>query len=142
MKLKILTEYRSHLKETTEQSRLIKMCNQYSIVDKRLKLIFAIPNESYGGGMKNMIRGAKLKREGRKPGVPDLFLPVKTSKSNGLFIEMKTRYNKPSNDQLEWLEELSRQNFDQIVAYSCKDAWNYICDYLGLDSKLKFYKTS
>lgn len=47
--------------------------------------IFAIPNGSH----RNIITAKKLKAEGVRAGVPDLFLPMASSRFYGLFIEMK-----------------------------------------------------
>lgn len=47
--------------------------------------IFAIPNGSH----RNIITAKKLKMEGVRAGVPDLFLPLASSRFYGLFIEMK-----------------------------------------------------
>ena len=58
---------------------------------------FAIPN----GGYRNKVTAYKLKQEGVKPGVPDLFFP-----SLKLFIEMKTEKGVMSASQKEWKHKL------------------------------------
>lgn len=50
-----------------------------------LSFIFAIPN----GGKRDKITAGKLKAEGVKPGVPDIFVPITTPQFAGMFIEMK-----------------------------------------------------
>lgn len=50
-----------------------------------LPFIFAIPN----GGKRDKITAGKMKAEGTKPGVPDIFVPITTTRYAGLFIEMK-----------------------------------------------------
>jgi hypothetical protein len=62
---------------------------------KYSNLIFAIPN----GGQRNIVVAKKLKEEGVKPGVPDLFLPVPNNGFCGLFIEMKSEKGILSNNQ-------------------------------------------
>jgi len=52
--------------EALEQEAVVKYC-EYNRIP-----IFAIPN----GGKRNRIEAAKLKRQGVKPGVPDIFLPA------------------------------------------------------------------
>jgi hypothetical protein len=48
-------------------------------------LLIAIPN----GGARNAATGAMLKREGVRPGVWDLFLPVPCGGQHGLWTEVK-----------------------------------------------------
>lgn len=50
-------------------------------------LLFAIPN----GGRRDAVTGARLKAEGVRAGIPDLFLAVPRGAWAGLFIEMKRR---------------------------------------------------
>ncbi len=105
------------------------MSNKYPELD----LMFAIPNEGYGGGKQNLRRGMYFKAEGRKAGVPDVFLPVPKGKYHGLFIEMKKpRYLKPkiSKKQKFWLEALSKQGYKTAVCYGFHEARELILNYL------------
>ena len=72
--------------EHTEQVNLMKWwalaCRAYQL-DERM--LFAIPN----GGQRNIIVAAKMKQEGVRSGIPDLFLAVPKKDYHGLFIEMK-----------------------------------------------------
>lgn len=90
--------------------------------------LFAIPN----GGQRHAITAAKLKREGVRRGVPDLFLPVAnaTATYSGLFIELKTPKGRPTKEQKEWVEFLNTQNFLAKFAYGLDDAMQIIKDYL------------
>lgn len=72
------------MSESSEQKALIKWC-EYSKVP-----IFHIPN----GGTRNPKEAAELKRQGVKPGVPDLFIPLPRGSKHGMFIEMKYGKNK------------------------------------------------
>lgn len=67
--------------------------------------VFAIPN----GGFRHIATARKLQREGVKPGVPDLFIPIVKAGKGGLFIEMKTRKGRIRPDQAFWIAELSLQ---------------------------------
>jgi VRR-NUC domain len=111
--------------ESQEQRALIELCDSY-LADRRASTIFAIPN----GGKRNAFEAMNLKRQGVRSGIPDLFLPVQNSEYNGLFIELKVGSNKPHEHQKLWLDQLFRQSFDCIVAYSAMGAFNYIIDYL------------
>jgi hypothetical protein len=104
--------------EHTEQVNLIKW---WSLVHKQFgiseHLLFAIPN----GGQRNIIVASKLKAEGVRSGVPDLFLAVPKKDYHGLFIEMKKpKGGRVSGSQKEMIDELNQLNYLSVV---CK-GWN------------------
>lgn len=68
-----------------------------------LKWMHAIPN----GGYRHKATAAKLKAEGVKRGVPDIYLPFPTRGYHGLYIEMKAGRNKTTPEQTEYLEWLN-----------------------------------
>lgn len=72
--------------EHEEQVSLVKWwayaCHNFNV---REECLFAIPN----GGFRHIAVAIKLKAEGVRSGVPDLFLAVPKGKYAGLFIEMK-----------------------------------------------------
>jgi hypothetical protein len=92
-----------------------------------LDLLFAIPN----GGHRNKATAGKLKAEGVKAGVPDLFLPVQRGGYAGLFIEMKAGRNKPTLEQASWHLKLSHQGYRVSVCYGWEAARDLIVAYLG-----------
>lgn len=70
--------------------------------------LFAIPN----GGYRHKATAEKLKLEGLKPGVPDIFVP-----DWRLFIEMKrTKGGRVSKDQADWIEYLQACGYIVVVA--------------------------
>jgi len=84
-------------------------------------LTFAIPN----GGDRNVLVGKKLKAEGVRRGVPDIFIAFPVGPYHGLFIEMKRRKGGVlSKEQKGWIERLTEQGyrvevcrgFDEAVA--------------------------
>jgi len=89
---------------------------------------FAIPN----GGMRSKATAAKLKAEGVKAGVPDLFVPVARGKYHGLFIEMKFGKNRPTEKQREWLALLSRNGYAAICCHGSSEAIDAIEEYMRL----------
>jgi hypothetical protein len=96
--------------------------------------LHAIPN----GGARDVITGKRLKDEGVKPGVWDLFLPVRSRGFNGLYIEVK-RPKTPSHpagrlskDQKRFRTFVESQGFHCTVAYSIKECVDSILDYLGI----------
>lgn len=80
-----------------------------------LKLLFHIPN----GGYRSKTTAARLKREGVKAGVPDLFLPVPRGTFHGLWIELKAGNNQATDLQREWLNNLD----DQGYYAACCNGW-------------------
>ena len=74
----------------------------------------------------------QMQREGVKPGVPDVCLPVPRKGWHGLFIELKFGANKPTDYQLEWLEQLAEQGYLAVVCYGWVEATEVIQDYLDI----------
>jgi hypothetical protein len=73
-------------------------------------MMFAIPN----GGYRHIATASKLKMEGVKAGVPDIFLPVARGGFHGLFLEVKSKGGRATNDQNTWLQALA------INGYKCR----------------------
>ena len=92
-----------------------------------LDLLFAIPN----GGKRHPAVAKKLKAEGVKAGVPDLFLPVARGGWHGLFIELKVGRNKPSEAQEAWHSRLFEQGYKIVLFRDFDEVANYITYYLG-----------
>tara|TARA_R100000734_G_C3314148_1_gene105650 strand:+ start:1153 stop:1524 length:372 start_codon:yes stop_codon:yes gene_type:complete len=66
-----------------------------------------IPNE----GKRTKFEQFKLKYLGTKPGVPDVMIFTPNKNRNGLAIELKAGYNKPTENQKIWLGLLSNANW-------------------------------
>ena len=92
-----------------------------------LDWMFAIPN----GGLRNVRVAVKLKAEGVRAGVPDIFLPIPRGGSSGLFIELKIKPNKITQKQSEWLTALARHQYEAVVAYGWEEAKEIIENYLN-----------
>jgi hypothetical protein len=88
-------------------------------------LLFAIPN----GGHRHPGVGAKLKAEGVKAGIPDLFLAIPAHEYHGLFIEMKKPGGATSKAQLEWHQALRDQGYKVAIAYGHEEALEIIEEY-------------
>lgn len=102
-----------------------------------LSLIHAIPNGGARGenSTTNKIRGAMLKAEGVKKGVPDIFLPVPMGKFHGLYIEMKVadeKKGRPSKEQLMFLDQVSGLGYATRICYGAEQAKQAIVDYYGV----------
>lgn len=77
-------------------------------LDPTWGLCFAIPN----GGKRSKATAGKLKAEGVKAGVPDLFLPVARNGYHGLFIELKVNGRKQERHQSLWHIKLMEQGYE------------------------------
>lgn len=97
-----------------------------------LRWMHAIPN----GGNRNKREAARLKGQGVKPGVSDIFLPLPVDPFHGLYIEMKRRkVNGPSRitkDQGDFLFDMVTLNYRCIVCYGADEAIQAIRDYANL----------
>ena len=110
--------------EHAEQVAVIQWCDYH----REARNIFAIPN----GGARSPITGRKLKEEGVRPGVPDLFLPLARDGYHGLFIEMKRRKRYTTSPaQKERIEQLMRDGYRVEVCRGADEAIGVIAEYLG-----------
>lgn len=93
-----------------------------------LELMYHIPN----GGSRNRVEAARLKGQGVKPGVPDIFLPVARKGRHGLFIELKRKVGgKISPEQNRMIGELNRQGYMAVVCKGWQAAADVIEEYMG-----------
>jgi hypothetical protein len=96
------------------QVKVIAECDRRAAYNPAWGLIFAIPN----GGHRVKAVAGKLKAEGVRSGIPDLFLPVARHGYYGMFLELKVGSNKPYPMQIAWLRQLQR------MGYYCKVVWD------------------
>lgn len=73
------------------------------------------------------------KKEGMKKGFPDISVFVPTKKYPAYFIELKTSTGKPSKEQIEWIERLTRWGYkaEIIKTNDVEVLIKKVCDYLG-----------
>lgn len=91
------------------------------------QLLFAIPN----GGERNIIVASRMKKEGVRAGVPDLFLAVPKGENHGLFIEMKKpKGGRVSDSQKTCITLLSEVGYKAVVCNGCDAAIKEIMGYL------------
>ena len=109
--------------EAEEQAALFAWAAYYP----ELRFMYAVPN----GGSRNVIEARNLKRQGVKSGVPDICLPVAAGGYHGLYIELKVGRNKPSGNQEQWLEYLSKAGYKTKVCYGFQEAQETITNYLA-----------
>ena len=92
-----------------------------------LRFMFAVPN----GGHRHPAVAGKLKAEGVKAGVLDIHLPAPRSGFYGLWLEMKAGKNRPTAEQLLWMDYLRSAGYCVRLCYSAKDAQKAIEEYLA-----------
>lgn len=120
--------------EHEEQSAVIEWFDLYApTVGLDPRLLFCVPN----GSSKSIPQAMKFKREGLRPGVPDLMLPVakyadvRSIRTFGLFIEMKRRHGSQlREDQAEMIALLTAQGYRCVVAKGADEAIAAIVEYL------------
>lgn len=95
--------------EATEQTWLFEWIAQMAYLRwPELDLAFHIPN----GGSRNKIEAARLKAQGVKAGVPDVFISVPRGGYHGLYIEMKRQVGgKMREGQKEIIPRLRAQGY-------------------------------
>ena len=115
------------MSEHDEQVALFELLALYELKYPILQWIFAIPN----GGARHPAVAAKMKAEGVKAGVWDVFVPVPVDDKCGLWIEMKFGKNSLSDEQKEFRRALG-DVFEWVVSYSAIKAAHTIGRYLGI----------
>lgn len=118
--------------EHAHQCALFCWLSRYHATNPETKLIFAIPN----GGERNMIVAAKMKAEGVKRGVSDIFIPLGKHGYHGFFLELKKIGGKESKEQQEFGAEITKHGY----LYACIQGWesaaSAISWYLSLNKPL------
>ena len=100
----------------------------YQYPHYRLNL-FSIPNE----GARTKKNGARMKMQGRRRGVADMFLAVSniTSLKIGLFIEFKTMTGKQKKEQHDFELVVTAQGYDYEIVRDFDTFINVINQYLN-----------
>lgn len=97
----------------SEHAEQVTLINEFERLYPDLRII-AIPN----GGFRHKRTAEKLKAEGVRKGVPDLFIPALN-----LWIELKkTKGGRTSPEQREWIEYLNRIGHTAVVCKGYSEA--------------------
>ena len=73
--------------------------------------LFAIPN----GGKRNIVEASRLKAEGVRAGVSDLFLAVPVGMDHGLFLEAKTKTGSLTENQRQFHIAVEEAGYSFVV---------------------------
>lgn len=115
-----------HASEHNEQVAVFRWAQMNEGRWPELRWMFAIPN----GGARATLTAIKLKAEGVKSGVPDIFLPAPRNGCPGLWIELKVGKNKATSNQLDWMEGLQHYGYAVALCYGAEEAIRTITNYL------------
>ena len=113
--------------ESQEQQALFQWAELNKKKYPELELLYHCPN----GGRRNVIEAARLKREGVKAGVPDVFLPVARNGHHGLYLEMKSKGGRITDNQCYWIQSLMKQGYMVWICRDWENAKNAILGYLN-----------
>jgi hypothetical protein len=113
--------------EHGHQAALFAWAAQNLTTYPELKWLFAIPN----GGQRSASQGARLRAEGVKRGVPDIMLPCRNGRYNGLWLEMKVGKNVLTREQKDYFNYLHQENYRCKVCYSWIEARDEILKYFN-----------
>ena len=67
---------------------------------------------------------------GVKSGVPDCLILTPNNKYKGMAIELKVGYNKPTDNQLKWLDDLKKIGYYTLVSYSLEQVIDIVEAYV------------
>lgn len=113
--------------EAQEQTTLFQWASLMSGRFPELRLLYHCPN----GGSRNAIEAARLKAQGVKPGIPDIFLPCARWPFHGLYIEMKRRKGgRVSIEQKKMIIALRDQGYCVEVCEGWEKARDVITEYM------------
>lgn len=91
------------------------------------QLLFAIPN----GGARSKRTAGRLKAEGVKAGVSDLFFAVASKYVHGLFVEMKAISGRQTATQKDFQKQVTAQGYAYVVIRSLEDFQRTISEHLS-----------
>lgn len=114
--------------EATEQTWLFHWAIDMQYLKwPELELMHHIPN----GGSRNRVEAARLKAQGVKAGIPDIFLPVSRNGWHGLYIEMKRQHGGIlSEEQKDKIPKLRAQGYCVEVCKGFQQAADVIEAYM------------
>lgn len=113
--------------ESEEQQALFEWAERLYGRYPELVLLYHIPNE----GKRSKATGARLLKEGMKPGVPDIHLPVARGGFHSLYIELKRRKGSTTSQaQKTWMQLLGKYGNKAVRCYGWEEAAKVIVEYL------------
>ena len=114
------------MSESNEQAAVFAWATFNAARLPELALLFHVPN----GGARAKVTAARLKTEGVRAGVPDIWLPCARLGYHGLVIELKAEHGRLSTAQSWWLAALRSQGYRAEVCTGWQAATAEIEAYL------------
>lgn len=127
--------------EHQEQAALFRWLGETEGTIPELAMVFPIPNGAklpFGrnkNGKRFSREAMKLKAEGLKSGVPDIFAAIPRGEIHGLFIEMKRAkksLSRVSPEQLDMKTALEAMGYRVEICYGWEAARDVILNHLGV----------
>lgn len=115
------------------QVTIIQWCRLNPLGYKSLHKIYSNPNQGYGGDDAKR-RGRKMKAEGARAGVLDLFLPVARGGYHGAYIELKIGDNDLSPEQTAFVKDMITEGYKCAMCKSLEQFQNFIKFYYSLNN--------
>lgn len=103
------------MRNQEEHKLQVSICRYLDLTEKFP--FFAIPN----GGARHVLVAVKLKMEGVKRGVADMFWMISNDNWNGIFVEVKTKKGIKSEYQREFEREALKHGYYYAVVRSIED---------------------
>lgn len=113
------------MSEAAEQIKVFEWAYWVKNKYPGIETMYHIANE----GKRSASNGAYMKRQGLKSGVSDICVPVARCGYNNLYIELKTRNNKATKEQLKFIELINRYGGKALVVYEADNAIEVIKAY-------------
>lgn len=115
--------------ESQEQVTLFAWAYMAMAEHPELEWLYHVPN----GGFRDARTAAKLKKEGVKPGYPDIGLDIPRGGYHGLRIELKRQSGGVlSKEQKKWLEALKSNGYRAVVCKGFEEARKELLHYMSL----------
>lgn len=115
-----------HQEQVVFMQRLAALAINRPALAMAVKRTHAIPN----GGGRSKREAGRLKAEGVKAGVHDIFVAYPASGFHGLYIEMKSATGKPSREQSTWLHDSLALGYQAAVCRGADEAMRVWLDYV------------
>jgi hypothetical protein len=108
---------------------IIEQIKVHEWVKQRTNLPFIhVPNEA----KRSPSLGAVLKRMGLRAGVSDIFIPRAKDNFHGLWIELKMKGNRPTENQLQFIADMKNEGYEAMVCYESAAAIEAIKNFYQL----------
>lgn len=117
----------THRSEPTEHDIQVALFDWMTVQYPRVP-VYAIPNAA----KRSFAAARYLRKEGLRPGVPDVCVARAVDGFHGLYLELKRRKGGVlSEEQHEWLNRLSDEGYACAVVHGLDAAMEAVDSYLG-----------